>query len=138
MQPLDVRQGRWHGHISDSEGKHSYAPRATLEQASEEFRRFREQPTGAFARRARARLEAAVSPNDRLAALWLPWTTYLVVPLFALANAGVAVTGPTLWAAVHSPVTLGIVVGYLIGKPLAITVASDLVTRLSRRSTRLA
>jgi Na+/H+ antiporter NhaA len=114
----------------------SPAGRTTLEQASREFRRFREQPTGSLARRARASLAAAVSPNDRLAALWLPWTSYLVVPLFALANAGVAVTGPTLWAAVHSPVTLGIVVGYLIGKPLAITVASDLVTRLSRRRLR--
>jgi Na+/H+ antiporter NhaA len=112
------------------------APRPTLEQASSEFRRFREQPTGAFARRARVSLEAAVSPNDRLAALWLPWTSYLVVPLFALANAGVAVTGPTLWAAVRSPVTLGIVVGYLIGKPIAITGASYLVTRLSRRRLR--
>src|SRR4051794_40444465 len=114
----------------------SPAPRTTLEQASSEFRRFREQPTGAFARRARASLEAAVSPNDRLAALWLPWTSYLVVPLFALANAGVVVTGPTLWAAVHSPVTLGIVVGYLIGKPIAISGASYLVTRLSRRRLR--
>src|SRR4051794_30705544 len=114
----------------------SPAPRTTLEQASEQFRRFREQPTGALARRARASLGAAVSPNDRLAALWLPWASYLVVPLFALANAGVAVTGPTLWAAAHSPVTLGIVVGYLVGKPLAITVASDLVTRLSGRRLR--
>jgi Na+/H+ antiporter NhaA len=114
----------------------SPAPRTTLEQASNEFRRFREQPTGAFARRARVSLEAAVSPNDRLAALWLPWTSYLVVPLFALANAGVAVTGATLWAAVRSPITLGIVVGYLIGKPIAITSASYLVTRLSRRRLR--
>src|SRR4051794_36121235 len=70
----------------------SPAGRTTLEQASRQFRRFREQPTGALARRARASLEAAVSPNDRLAALWLPWTSYLVVPLFALANAGVAVS----------------------------------------------
>jgi Na+/H+ antiporter NhaA len=114
----------------------SPAPRATLEQASQEFRRFREQPTGAFARRARVSLEAAVSPNDRLAALWLPWTTYLVVPLFALANAGVALTGPSLWAAVRSPVTLGIVVGYVVGKPIAIASVSYLVTRLSRRRLR--
>src|SRR4051794_1862192 len=114
----------------------SPAGRTTLEQASRQFRRFREQPTGAFARRARASLEAAVSPNDRLAALWLPWTSYLVVPLFALANAGVAVTRPTLWAAAHSQVTLGIVVGYVVGKPIAIIGASQLVTRLSRRRLR--
>src|SRR3954471_18299625 len=44
----------------------STAGRTTLEQAGTEFRRFREQPTGALARRARASLASAVSPNDRL------------------------------------------------------------------------
>jgi Na+/H+ antiporter NhaA len=112
------------------------APRSRLEMASEEFRRFREQPTGDFARRARASLEAAVSPNDRLAALWLPWTNNLVVPLFALANAGVVLTGDALPTAVRSPITLGVVVGYLVGKPIAITGTSYLVTRLSGRRLR--
>jgi Na+/H+ antiporter NhaA len=114
----------------------SPASRTTLEMASEQFRRFREQPTGDFARRARAGLQAAVSPNDRLAALWLPWTSTVIVPLFALANAGVVLTGGALPAAVRSPITLGIVVGYLVGKPVAITGTSYLVTRLSKRRLR--
>jgi Na+/H+ antiporter NhaA len=111
-------------------------PRPLLERATVEFRRFREQPTGEYARRARASLEAAVPPNERLAALWQPWTTYLIVPLFALANAGVELSAATLRSAVTSPVTLGIVVGYLVGKPVAITATSYLVTRLSRRRLR--
>jgi protein-disulfide isomerase len=112
------------------------APRTNLERASEEFRRFREQPTGELARRARASLEAAVSPNDRLASLWQPWVINLIVPLFALANAGVELTSSTLGAALTSPVTLGIVVGFLVGKPVAITATSYLVSRLSGRRLR--
>ena len=112
------------------------APRTNLQQASEEFRRFREQPTGELARRARTSLEAAVSPNDRLAALWHPWTSTVIVPLFALANAGVPLGASSLRAALTSPITLGIVVGYLVGKPLAITGVSYLVTRASRQRLR--
>jgi Na+/H+ antiporter NhaA len=112
------------------------APRTDLERASLEFRRFREQPTGEYARRARASLYAAVSPNDQRAGLWLPWTNNVIVPLFALANAGVPLTAGTLAGAVSSPVTLGIVVGYVLGKPVAVTGASYLVTRVSRRRLR--
>jgi Na+/H+ antiporter NhaA len=74
--------------------------RTVLEHASDEFRRFREQPTGTQARRARAGLRAAVSPNARLAALWYPWTANIFVPIFALANAGVPLTASTLSGAV--------------------------------------
>jgi Na+/H+ antiporter NhaA len=111
-------------------------PRPLLEQASEEFRRFREQPTGEYARRAQASVAAAVPPNERLAALWHPWTTYLIVPLFALANAGVEVGAGALRSAVISPITLGVVVGYLVGKPVAFTATSYLVTRFSGRRLR--
>jgi Na+/H+ antiporter NhaA len=110
--------------------------RTILEHASDQFRRFREQPTGTYARRARAGLRAAVSPNARLAALWYPWTTTLFVPLFALANAGVPLTASTLRGAITSPISLGIVVGYLVGKPVGITAVSYLLTRLSGRRLR--
>jgi Na+/H+ antiporter NhaA len=65
------------------------ASRESLEQASEAFRLFREQPTAELAQSARDVVRVAISPNDRLAQLWHPWTSYLIVPLFALANAGV-------------------------------------------------
>jgi protein-disulfide isomerase len=110
----------------------AYPPRRdALENATAVFRRFREQPTPALARTARFELEAAVSPNERLQELWHPWTSYVFVPLFALANAGIGLDAHFLGRAFTSPVTLGIVVGYVAGKPLGVLGVSWLVTRAS-------
>jgi len=110
----------------------SPAGREDLERATDLFRRFREQPTSDLARLARSGLESAVSPNERLEALYHPWTSYLIVPLFALANAGIAIDGSFLARAYGSPITLGIVLGYVAGKPVGIMATSWLVGRLSR------
>jgi Na+/H+ antiporter NhaA len=108
------------------------AGRGDLERASETFRLFREQPTPELARRARAGLQSAVSPNERLAQLWHPWTSYLIVPLFALANAGIALNGHVLTTAFSSPLTIGVALAYVLGKPIGITGVSALVTFVSR------
>jgi Na+/H+ antiporter NhaA len=108
------------------------ASRESLEQASEAFRQFREQPTAELAQSARDVVRSAISPNDRLEQLFHPWTSYLIVPLFALANAGIVLNASFLARAYTSPVTLGIVVGYLAGKPLGTAGCAWLVTRLSR------
>ena len=108
------------------------AQRTDLERASDIFRLFREQPTGDLARTARGALRSAVSPNERLQSLWHPWTSYLIVPLFALANAGIHLSPGFLSTAYTSPITLGIIFGYLLGKPIGIVGASWLATRLSR------
>ena len=108
------------------------AARSDLERASERFRRFREQPTPELARSAREGLSAALSPNERLQLLYHPWTSYLIVPLFALANAGIVIDGGFLRRAFSSPITLGILVGYVAGKPVGILGSSWLLTRLSR------
>src|SRR5579859_5494744 len=84
------------------------ATRASLEQASEAFRNFREQPTAELAQSARDEVRIAISPNDRLAQLFHPWSSYLIVPLFALANAGIVLNPSFLGQAYTSPVTLGI------------------------------
>src|SRR6266536_268786 len=107
------------------------APRSTLERATERFREFREQPTAELARSATAELRSATSFNERLQHLFHPWTSYVIVPLFALANAGIAVDGGFLARAFSSPITLGILVGYVVGKPVGILGGSWLVTRLS-------
>jgi Na+/H+ antiporter NhaA len=103
-----------------------------LERATGLFRSFREQPTPQLARSASAGLAAALSPNERLLLLYHPWTSYVIVPLFALANVGIVINGEFLARAATSPITLGIVLGYVAGKPIGIVGLSWLVTRLSR------
>jgi Na+/H+ antiporter NhaA len=108
------------------------AARVDLERATDLFRLFREQPTPELEQSARRGLESALSPNERLQQLYHPWTSYAIVPLFALANAGIAINGGFLSRAYSSPITLGIFVGYLVGKPVGITGGAWLVTTLSR------
>ena len=112
----------------------AYQPaRTTLEQVTELTRSFREQPTPELARSAQLGVASAVSPNERLQYRLHPWTSYVIVPVFALANAGIHVDSQLLGDAVTSPVTLGIVVGYVVGKPIGILTA----LRLASRSWRL-
>ncbi|MFN2479687.1 MAG: Na+/H+ antiporter NhaA [Pseudonocardiaceae bacterium] len=114
-----------------------YPPaRDDLERATGLFRLFREQPTPELARSASTGLTAALSPNERLVQLYHPWTSYLIVPLFALANAGIAISGEFLSRAYTSPITLGILIGYVAGKPIGIVGSSWLVTRLNRAQLR--
>jgi Na+/H+ antiporter NhaA len=107
------------------------ARRSELERVTDRFREFREQPTPELARSAREGLRAAISPNERLQHLYHPWTSYVIVPLFALANAGIAINADFLREAATSPITLGILVGYVVGKPLGLIGVSGLVTRVS-------
>ncbi|HET7052827.1 MAG TPA: Na+/H+ antiporter NhaA [Solirubrobacterales bacterium] len=107
------------------------AGREELERATHLFRSFREQPTPELARSASQGVQAAVSPNARLLALYHPWTSYVVVPLFALANVGVALSGDFLAKAYTSPLTLGIVAAYVLGKPVGIAGVAWLASRLS-------
>lgn len=58
-----------------------------------------------------------------------PWVSYLIVPVFALANAGVVVSGSALHAAVTSQVSLGIAFGLVFGKPIGIVAAAWLAVR---------
>jgi len=108
------------------------AQRSDLERASDLFRLFREQPTGDLARTARSAVRLAVSPNERLQTLWHPWTSYCIVPLFALANAGVHLSGGFLAHAYASRITLGILLGYVVGKPVGIAGSTWLAARLGR------
>jgi Na+/H+ antiporter NhaA len=107
------------------------ATRTDLERASEMFRLFREQPTPELAAEAREGVRTALSPNDRLQQLFHPWTSYLIVPLFALANSGIVISASFLARAFTAPIALGILLGYVVGKPVGTTAAAWLVTRLS-------
>jgi Na+/H+ antiporter NhaA len=116
----------------------AYPPaRGDLERATESFRSFREQPTPELARTAQLDLTSAISANERLQYRLHPWTSYAIVPIFALANAGITFSGGLLGDALGSAVTLGIVIGYVVGKPLGIVGASWLVTRRAFGGQRL-
>jgi Na+/H+ antiporter NhaA len=108
----------------------AYPPsREDLERATELTRSFREQPTPELARSAQLSVLSAISLNERLQYELHPWTSYVIVPVFALANAGIHVTGSLLGDAITSPITLGIAIGYVVGKPVGILAASWLATR---------
>jgi Na+/H+ antiporter NhaA len=107
------------------------AARPDLERASDLFRDFREQPTPGLARLVRSGIRTALSPNDRLQQLYHPWTSYVIVPLFGLANAGITIDGSFLSHAYTAPVTLGIAVGYVLGKPAGVSLMTVLVTKVT-------
>jgi Na+/H+ antiporter NhaA len=108
------------------------ASRSDLEQASDVFRMFREQPTAELAAQARGVVGTAISPNDRLQLLFHPAASFVIVPLFALANTNVRISGGFLSHAYASPVALGIIIGYLVGKPAGIIGVTYVSTRMSK------
>ena len=81
-------------------------------------------------RRASFEVRERVSVADRLADLLHPWTSFVIVPVFALANAGVELSSDSLEAALRSPVTLGIVLGLVLGKLVGVGSFTWLAVRL--------
>ncbi len=71
-------------------------------------------------------LENAQSPLHRLEHLLHPWVAFLVLPVFALFNAGISLGGG---GGVLTPVTTGVFLGLLVGKPVGVLVFSWLATR---------
>ncbi|MCH7620933.1 MAG: Na+/H+ antiporter NhaA, partial [Chloroflexi bacterium] len=69
------------------------------------------------------------SPLDRLELQLHPWTTYLILPIFALANAGVVLSADVIRDAISSAVTLGVLVALPVGKLLGITIFTWLAVR---------
>jgi Na+/H+ antiporter NhaA len=109
------------------------AAREDLRQATDAFRLFREQPTARLAAEAREVARRAISPNERLQERYHGWTSYVIVPLFALANADIKISGSFLAHAYTSPATLGIMVGYIVGKPVGTAGTAWLVSKVTRR-----
>jgi NhaA family Na+:H+ antiporter len=72
---------------------------------------------------------AAVPASERLQRVLHPWSAYLVVPVFGLANAGVRLDAEALRAAATSTVTIGVAVGLVVGNTLGITGAATLAIR---------
>jgi NhaA family Na+:H+ antiporter len=80
-------------------------------------------------RRRLAAPDDPASPLHRLEHAIAPWVTFLIVPIFGFANAGVSLAGASI-STLAQPVPLGIALGLLLGKQLGIFAAAALVIRL--------
>lgn len=104
--------------------------KTAVERAATRFRAFRQSPMPDLGRSARDALVRVVPVNERLQLAWHPWVSYGVVPLFALANAGVDLRGGLLGQALTSPLTWAIVIGLVAGKLLGISGVALSVAKL--------
>lgn len=103
----------------------AHAPRRELvERAARRFRAFRQSPDVEVGRSAHLGLARAVSVNERLQTTLHPWASYVVVPLFALANAGVDLRDGVLADALTSRVTWAVVGALVLGKLLGVGLSS--------------
>ncbi|CAM5447321.1 Na+/H+ antiporter NhaA [Streptomyces pilosus] len=94
--------------------------REGVEQAARLFRAFRQSPRADVGKTARKGLQKAVSVNERLQTVLHPWSSYVIVPVFALANAGVDLRDGVLTNALGSSLTWAVVVGLVAGKTIGI------------------
>jgi Na+/H+ antiporter NhaA len=109
----------------------TYEPRRDdVESAARAARRWRQSPDPGLARAAGLLITRSISPNDRLQRLWSPWTSLVIVPVFALANAGVRLDAAALEDAATSRVTLAVVLGLVLGKPLGVWLGATAAVRL--------
>ena len=104
--------------------------RRQVEETVDLIRAFRQSPNSEYARAASRGLRDSISINERLQTQFGPYVSFVVLPLFALVNAGVRLTAETMSAAMRSPLTWGIVGGLVLGKLIGITGATWLVQRL--------
>ncbi|MDT5316646.1 MAG: hypothetical protein QOE74_5666, partial [Mycobacterium sp.] len=101
--------------------------RQRVEEAVDVIRAFRQSPNSEYARAATRILRESISINERLQTGFGSYVSFFVLPLFALANAGVHLDGATVSAAVRSPLTWGVITGLVVGKFVGITGATALV-----------
>ncbi|MCV7320541.1 Na+/H+ antiporter NhaA [Mycolicibacterium confluentis] len=104
--------------------------RQRVEEAVDVIRSFRQSPNSEYARNAARTLRESISINERLQTGFGPYVSFVVLPLFALANAGVRLDQATISAAMGSSLTWGIIAGLVVGKLIGITGATALVRAL--------
>lgn len=108
----------------------AYAPRQDdMDQVAVMGRSFLVDPSAQRALATQVAVIDAVSPNERLQLRIQPWSSYVIVPLFVLANAGVPLDGATLAAAASSPLTWGIIVGLTVGKVVGVSAGTWVALR---------
>jgi len=93
-------------------------------------RAFEQSPSSHYARAATRGLRESISISERLHSEYAPYVAYIILPIFALSNAGVRLDGQTLAAAAMSPLTWGIVAGLVAGKLIGITAVTAILRAL--------
>jgi Na+/H+ antiporter NhaA len=106
--------------------------RGDVERAAELTQAFRESPNPAYAAAVTRSLRDSLSINERVDQAWRPYISYGVLPIFAIANAGVHLDLQTIQDAVASPVAWGIVVALVVGKFVGITGATALLQAMGK------
>ncbi len=89
-----------------------------------------EEITAADIRAAAFHLRETVPVGERIVDTLLPWTSFVIIPIFALANAGVRISGSALADAIGSTVTIGVALGLMAGKTIGVCGAAYLAARL--------
>jgi Na+/H+ antiporter NhaA len=108
----------------------AYPPsRGALEEATGTTRAFRQRPSPDLARMAARRITMSLSPNERAQHALHPWTSFVIVPLFALANAGLDLSPELIGSALQSPLVLGIIGGLVVGKTVGIPAGAWIASR---------
>jgi NhaA family Na+:H+ antiporter len=103
--------------------------RTALKRVGLGIARLEERPSPEEASAARRGVIASLSVAERLAHVLHPWTSFVILPLFALANAGISLSSGDLRSALGSRVTLGVLLGLVVGKAVGITGAAWLAQR---------
>ena len=103
--------------------------RRPVEKAVDQIRAFRQSPNSEYARAASRSLRESISINERLQTTIGPTVGFVILPLFALVNAGVRLDAQSLSTALRSPLTWGIVAGLVVGKFVGITGATWFMRR---------
>jgi NhaA family Na+:H+ antiporter len=75
-------------------------------------------------------VQESVPLTERFENFLHPFTAYMIIPIFALANAGIVLTSEKVSAATSSNVTIGIILGLVVGKPLGITLFAWVATKV--------
>ncbi|WP_424960586.1 Na+/H+ antiporter NhaA [Microbacterium saccharophilum] len=108
-----------------------YRPdRRDVEHALELARTFRQSPSSEYARAAANSLRESISINERLQSAYAPYVAYVILPLFALANAGVVLSPEILAAAAQSALTWGIIAGLVVGKLVGVLGSTSILKLL--------
>lgn len=103
--------------------------RSQVEEVVARIRAFRQSPNSRYAREVTRGLRDSISINERLQTDVGPYVSFVVLPLFALVNAGVVLDAPSVTAALRSPLTWGIVAGLVVGKFVGISAATWIMAR---------